>query len=310
MRARASSVRVAMRSRRWRAVTVGIVVVLCGIGYAVFGSSTQINRSDMSRLVVQTVKLPKVNPKPYLSEAQSAASVPTKVLSQEMAKDPASAGAYTIGWQSHSATSYANLLVELLPTRSSAKAARNSLQEQYAKKKDYSQLGLTLVGSLSIPQVPGVFASEFTVSATSKGAAPTALDVVAFQVKRVAALIVVQGSTSAGIKSGTTGLAVSEEQLLQREEPRFSMSQTAYRALRALWFGLGALVVSLLVIFSPVGVRLLEDRRTQQTLRARRQEDRHVSARGSKVLKGRKPPAWQTARPRSRSRRKRLGSRN
>ncbi len=285
-----------MSSWRLRVPAIVIVLALAGAGFALFGSSTEIHRSEMSKLVVHTSGLAGVPHKPYLDKPQSFTSVPAKILAQAAASDPSHTGVYTVGWKNPASSENVGLLIELLPTASAAQSARSELQKEYATKKSYQAAGLTLVGSFSVPKVPGAFAREFTTTATSTNSSPTTVETVLFQVRRVAVSVMVQSVKSAGLRQGASRLASSELQLLQRAEPHFAMTTSVHRALTALWYGLGALGVSLAIIFGPTVLLELQLSRERRAERAVRREQRHVSARGGKVLKRKSVPAWQTSR--------------
>ncbi len=285
-----------MSSWRLRILAIVIVFALAGAGFALFGSSTEVHRSEMSRLVVHTSGLTGVPSKPYLDKPQSFTSVPSKTLAQAAANDPGRTGVYTVGWKNSASSENVGLLIELLPTASAAKSARSELEKEYATKKSYQAAGLTFVGSFSVPKVPGAFAREFTTTATSTSSSPTTVETVLFQVRRVAVSVMVQSVKSADLRQGVSQLAASEMALLQRTEPDFVMTTSVHRALTALWYGLGALGVSLGIIFGPMVLFELQLNRERRAERAVRREQRHVNARGGKVLKRKSVPAWQASR--------------
>jgi hypothetical protein len=293
-----------MTSWRARGIVVVVIFLVAGAAYGLFGATTQINRNEMARLVVDQTHLPGFEVKPYLDQPQNLSSVPSKILAEAAARDPAKTGVYSRGWRNTSSSGTAGFLIELLPTASEAKKQKETLQEGYAIKKDYSAAGLTLVGPFDVPGIPGVFAREFTVAA-SQGSPATTVDFVIFQVGRVAVSLGVQDANSS--RQGTVQLATAEMHLLRQEEPGFSMTSSAHEPITALWFGLGALAVSLVVVGVPAAIVHRRRRRERQAVKARRQEQRHVTSRGGKVLRRRGVPAWQ-ARPTSR-RRSRVRSR-
>jgi hypothetical protein len=285
-------------------VAVVVIFILAGVGYWLFGTSTQIDRSEMSRLSVASTGLPSFEAKPYLHGPQQFASVPSKVLSEEAASEPAQTGVYAVGWKTASGKGNADLLIELLPTDATAESARQALQHEYATKKIYTSAGLKLLGTFPVPAVPGAFTASF--SPTSSKNSSTVVDVVLFRVGRVAVSVVVQDQAHSGFNQQAASFAVAEKNVLERTEPRFSMSSQVHRPLTALWFGLVALGVSAAIVAAP---RLLAYRRFRvehRAERARRRELRHISARGGKVLKRRGAPAWQNhSRHRSRQRARR-----
>jgi hypothetical protein len=272
-------------------LAVVAVFVVAGVGYWIFGTSTQIKRSVMSRLAVRTTGIAGFESNPYVHGVQQFASVPSQIVSEDAARDPAKTGVYAVAWKAPKNSGNADLLIEILPTSSDANTARHALQHEYATKKDYSSAGLTLLGKFSIPQIPGVFASSFVTS--SKGATPTFVDTMLFRVGRVAVSAVVQDTKRSAIDQDATQFAVSEMRVLDATEPAFSMSSQVHQPLTALWFVLGALGVSAAVVAAPPLLRYRRARIETRADRMRRREQRHISARGGKVLKRRGGPAWQ-----------------
>jgi hypothetical protein len=284
-------------SRRFlRIGAIVVVFVLAAIGYVVFGSSTEINRSDMAKLVVHVSGVASLARNPYVSQPQSFGSVPSRTITAEAAKDPAQTGVYSIGWKNAASTGNADILLELLPTASTARRALLELESQYSAKKDYSAAGLKLVGPFTPPKVPHAFAREFTTASPQKGSPATTVFVVVFQVDRAAVSVLVEDVKTAGLEQGAARLAASEARLLRRVEPHFSMVASVHRPLTGLWFGLGALGVSVVIGSTPAATLELKRRRERRISRARRREQRHVTARGTKVLKRRAVPTWQTSR--------------
>lgn len=298
-----------MNVSRWQILAAALVVLLGGIAYAVFGAATEVNRADMSRLTVQTLHLPSFQAKPYVNKAPSISSIPSAILTEESARDPAMTGAYAVGWKTTQGSGNADLLIELLPTASSAKQARSALQRQYQTKKDYAAAGLTRVGSLSIPQIPGAFAAEYSEAAQSKSTPPVSVGVVVFQVHRVAVFLQILGVSRTDLGADVSSLAVSEQRVLDQRESGFSMSRSVYQASRGLWIGIGVLVGLLIVALAPATMRSVRSRRERRLRKAEQARHRHVTTRGSSVLRRGRVPTARVPRPISRFSRRRLRSR-
>ncbi len=285
-----------MTSRRVRVGAIIVVFILAAVGFVVFGSSTAINRSEMAKLVVHSSGIKGLANKPYVSQPQSFASVPSRTITSEATKDPARTGVYSIGWKNAASTGNADILLEILPTATAARSARDELEAQYSAKKDYTAAGLKLIGSFSAPEVPHAFAREFATASPQKGSPATTVFVVVFQVGRAAVSVLVEDVKVAGLERGTLDLAAAEVRLLRRAEPHFSMTSSVHRPLTALWFGLGALGVSVVIWSLPSATLELRRRRERRISQARRREQRHVTARGTKVLRRRAMPSWPTSR--------------
>jgi hypothetical protein len=283
--------------RLWLVPVVVVVFVLAGVGYWAFGTSLKIDRSVMSRLAVPSTGIPSFKAKPYVHGVQQFASVPSRIVSQEAARDPANTGIYAIGWKNASDTNDADLLIEFLPTDATAETARKSFETQYANKKDYGAAGLTRLGDFAIPEIPGVFTSSF--ASETRGSPTSYVDVIVFRVGRVAVSTVVNAHKRAGLDGHASSFAVSEKNLLEREEPGFSMSSKVHRPITALWWGLGALVVCALVVGTAPLLRYRRARREHHVERLRHRQQQHITARGGKVLKRRPAPAWQAGRHRA-----------
>lgn len=283
--------------RLWLIPVVVVVFVLAGAGYWAFGTTVKIDRSVMSRLSVPSTGIPTFKTKPYVHGVQQFASVPSHIVSQEAARDPAGTGVYAIGWKNAKDTNDADLLLELLPTKATAETARKTFENQYENKKDYTAAGLKRLGDFAIPQIPGAFTSSF-ISAP-RGSPTSYVDVIVFRVGRVAVSTVVNSQTRTELDQHAASFAVSEKNRLDAEEPGFTMSSKVHQPLTALWWGLGALALSAIIVGAAPLLRYREARREHHAERVRHRQQQHITTRGGKALKRRPAPAWQAGRHRS-----------
>jgi hypothetical protein len=282
-------------------VFIAIAIVAVGaVAYAFLGTTTAVDESRLSRLVVPATGFKGFKPHPLKSSIEPPSKSPSSVVKAAGASHPTETGIVQVAWSASTKENEAGVMVQLLPTPAEARAVLAELKSDYSAPKKVSAESLTLVDKFTVTALPGAFAARYAPTSSKTSSAD--IYIVLFQVDRVAAFVVVDVSSSAVTEKDAGALAVSEAQHIRRVELGFTLAQTVRPFLRALWFALGTVLVAGAVLAFPRIRRFMTDRRERMEDRARLREQRHVRARGSKVMRRQSVPAWQ--RPRSTGRRR------
>ncbi len=277
-----------------RLLSAVAIVVLGAIAYAFFGSVSAIDGDRMARLVIPSPGMTQFKSHPFESKFEPPAGSSSSVLRGAATTHPTETGIYQVAWRGRSTTSETGVMVELLPSSTLARSARNQLQYEYGNPKQLTTETLTLTGKFSVAGLSGAFGATYKQksSSTSSASSPK-IYVVLFQVNRVAAFALTE-STDSSINEKVVGsIALSEARRLGQTEPGFLLTHKVRPVLRAVLFALVTLGLAGGVLAFPRIRKFMARRRERQEDRARLRAQHHVRSRGSKVMQRQRVPAWQ-----------------
>jgi len=194
-------------------------------------------------------------------------------------KQPDKTGTWQVIWRSANTRSLSEMQVEvdLLPDAATAAAVYRQMEPINLGAK--AATPLVRQGTFTLPGISGAGA---TFSRSGKGVTPTSLSNVILRVGRADARIVLQQSAASRVPA--VAVARREAALLQRAEPGFVLSSTAWPPLAsALWWLVAVLLAAATVIGPRLRAAAVARRRAHQEAVLRYQ----YQARGKKVLKRR-----------------------
>ena len=279
---------------RTRLIASALVIVLAAVGWLAFVSSTSAVPSRLSALVIADPGLPGLKAEPG-GRRPIAANVLPFPPAAKATGGGADTGGYAASWQtsakSAAGATTANVLLELLPDRSSAGHVRTTAVQRYTDPKALAQSSLAVTSHFTVPGVPG--AAGIALASTRTGASTGTGYAVTFQLDRAVAIEFVQAASGTAGRGDTATMARAEYRLLRHAEPGFSLAVTSRPLVASLvyWAVAVALAGSLLLVPWWLGRR-----RTRLALKQQARVHYEIRSRGRKAVRRHQTPAW--ARPR------------
>ncbi|MHB8438339.1 MAG: hypothetical protein ACYDD4_04160 [Acidimicrobiales bacterium] len=224
---------------------------------------------------------------------------------------PDSTGVYERAWYvSTSGPPEAGIVVQLLPDAATAQSVERAAAANVRTAPKLQEESAGLPTSFRVPGVPGITAEAFVLHDATKASAPVVG--YAYQTSLRVDNAVVSELVVSTDSSLSTGAARSDAKaefaLLQRVLPGFSLSETSYPWLATLVVALIAVAVVALALVAPEwAVAAVRRRREKHAIREEQRRRAEYRARGRRVAKRQRQPAWLST-PRARPRR-RLGRR-
>jgi hypothetical protein len=269
-----------MRRSRLIPLSIAIgVLILAGIGFAVFIPHSEVQSARLARLV-QSTPPPGFNAKPASATVMAAGASPYTIVQTDTKRFPHDTGAYSVGWTSPaSPNDSASLLVSLLPNPADAGKAQAQAATTFLSRNGLQSSQFKYAGPLSLDSPPGAKGSVFS-SASGKGSYEV---VVAYQFDRSQVLeFVGMTAPQSEVETVARTLAGSEYAHLQQALPGFKLTRTAPPEVASVVYIAVAALIALSVVIVPEAVVRTRTRRR----RAREEEQRReMRIRGSKVVK-------------------------
>jgi hypothetical protein len=287
---------------RIRALRAAAVVVLAGVGYAVFLPQSHVDRKLLGKLVIPRTALDSVPHKAKLAQAINPSQSSFAATRKAGKADPGHTGLYAREWYvAPSAPPEVGVVLQLLPTAASARAVLAAVDAQLHTKPQLTQETATAPRSFSVPGVSSargvsyLLTDNTTHSPNPIGSAYT--DV--FQEGRavVSELLV---TTSPRRDTATAVADVrAERKLLEERVPGFSMVTTSYPSTATLVYVAAAAAAAAAAVFMPeFAAARLRRRRARHAERELRRAREQYLARGRRTVRRGRAPAWSQPRRR------------
>ncbi len=164
-------------------------------------------------------------------------------------KSPGGTGIYSVEW-SPNQTSGAGVIAFLLPDSKTAATALAQIRSQQLAPGSYTSDQLKRVSTFTVAGVPGSAGSVY--QPTAKKGGPPGLAVAAFRYGRVVAVAEVANSDDATVRPDTLKLAGTEVAKLHSLGTGFTLEETVNPTLPTVLWGVGAVVLALLVALIPL----------------------------------------------------------
>lgn len=283
---------------RWLRVVV--VVVLAGVGYALFMPQTHIDRKLLGNLVIRHTAVGSLPGKAKLAEAIAGSRSSFDVTKKAARVHPDATGLFAREWYVVSgAPPEVGIVLQKLPTSTEARSVLRAVQVQLGTAPTLSGETASAPQPFSVPGVASAKGVSFLLSDANTRAEIGTAYTGAFQqgAAVVSELIVETSSTrdpSAAIADMQAGSA-----LLARAEPGFSMVRTTYAFVATLVYAVVTVVAAAGAVFLPEFMaRRLRRRRERHEERELRKAREQYLARGRRTVRRGRAPAWSQSRRR------------
>ncbi len=184
------------------------LAVVAAVGFVLW---IPMQRPDASRLahLVITSPLAGLHGPPKRSAAPATSS-PLEAVRGAAASTPGETGVYSVAWQGAGPVSTASVSATVLPSRTSAHAARGDATRAYLRRSSFTGSGYGFGGTLEVRSVPGAAGAYFLrgTSPVTTASTPRAA-VVIYDVGRVVVDVTAYGE-GAATATAARALAVAE----------------------------------------------------------------------------------------------------
>jgi hypothetical protein len=269
------------RRRSFAVARAALVLGGAALLYQVVVPQNHVNRTRLGELVVPAPGPATFNTNPTSGGEQSTTQTGLTALVAAAKKSPNKTALFSEAWIPTS-TDAAGIVVALLPSDAQATTTLSQMRGVQLTKDAYAGNELGQQSTFTVAHVPGSAGALYVSTAKPANGAPANpnLGVVLFRVGKVVAAA--QVLTTGPAQQDATTAATNEYQLLQKIEPHFTLETVSYPVGPTVAWGIGAVVLALIVALGPWWWRGLQAAR-----RRRRQEemDRWVVVRGQSIAK-------------------------
>ena len=233
----------------YAALRAVIVLLVAALAYPAVVPYSRTVRTRLAQLVPQKTGLAAFDKaKPQAAE-QADGATGLAAVTAAARRSPGQTGIYSIEW-SPTSTSGAGVIAFLLPTPAAAGTALKQITAQQLAAGSYSSDQLARVSTFALPGVPGSAGSLY--KPTAKAGGPPGLAVTAFRSGRVVAVSEVADTDSTAVQADTVKLSATEAARLRALGPDFSLQQTVNPVVPTVLWGVGSVLLALLVALIPL----------------------------------------------------------
>lgn len=283
---------------RWPRIVV--VVILAGVGYALFMPQTHIQRKLLGNLVISHTAVSSLPGKAKLQQAIAGSQSTFTVTKKAARAHPEVTGLYAREWYVVSgAPPEVGVVLQKLPTTAQARSVLRAVQAQLGTAPSLSTATASSPQPFSVPGVANAKGVSYLLSDPNTHAEIGTAYTDAFQQGTgvVSELIVETSSTrdpSAAIADVRAGSA-----LLARLGPGFSMVVTTYAFVATIVYALVTVAAAVGAVFLPefMAGRLRRRRARHQERELRKAREQYL-ARGRRTVRRGRAPAWSQTRRR------------
>ena len=269
-----------MRNRRVRTIAlVAAIAVLAAVGYWLLIVGDRYVPRRAARLVTPNAPAGFVK-KPSISQQVVGSDNPLTTAKTAAKRSPHQTASWSVEWtRSGSSKDSISMLISVLPSTSSARAAQSEATRTYQSSTALKSTSYSYVGPFDVAAPAGASGSVFK---PSSGTGPLIV-VMDYQVGRAQVLeFAGLDGTAAQAEAQAETVARDEAAHLARSLPGIGFMQTTVPLVASLvWWGVAAVLCGL-VVAVPIALRRRQERLRRAAERTRR---RQVTSRGSKMLK-------------------------
>lgn len=285
---------------RVRGVRAVVVLVLAGVGYALFIPRDHVDRKLLGNLVVERTALAAVPAKSKLNQSIPGSESTFSVTKKAARQHPDDTGLFAREWYvAPNAPPEVGIVLQKLPTVAPTHAVFASVLAQLRTAPTLSTETTSSPRFFSVPGVPSAKGYSFLLDDANTNAQVGTAYSVAYQVgTAVVSELVVSTSTTRDPTAAIADVQAGSRLLVERESG-FSMVVTTYPFTATLVFAVVSVIVAAGAVFLPeLTAERLGRRRERRHEREHRKAREQYLARGRRTVRRGRAPAWSQSRKR------------
>jgi len=285
---------------RIRGLRAVVVLVLAGVGYALFIPQSHPDRKLLGNLVIRHTALASVPAKAKLQQAIPGSDSTFSVTKKAARQHPDETGLYAREWYvAPNAPPEVGAVLQKLPTAAEAHSVLSAVRAQLGTAPTLSTETASSPESFSVPGVPSATGNSFLLADSNTHAQVGTAYSAAYQVDDVVmSELIVSASTTRDPAAAVADIQAGAA-LLRQKEPGFSMVVTTYPFVATLVYAIVTVVAAAASMFVPefMAERLRRRRQRHQERELRKAREQYL-ARGRRTVRRGRAPAWSQSRRR------------